>query len=126
MIEGKNTVTFWTTEKNFYKYTDRRKIAKDFPDYLLQATETFGYSKTNRSKILHQKNTKRAIWDIHPPNPGIRGKNAFRMLCIIDKNKKEILLAYLFHRENLKFKGSKNTQQTKQWHACIKEIKENY
>lgn len=118
-------VTFHKGKKSFYKFTDSKKLSCDFEAYLLQTMKTFGFPITSRSKILYQKGST-AIWDIHLPNPGIQGKNAFRMLCVFNKSEKKVVLAYLFPRELLPYKGSGRKKYGEKWDVCIAELKQVY
>ena len=125
-IAAENTITYHESEEYFYKFINQKNLAPDFKKYLIQFLKTFECVETGRSKKIYQKNSKKALWDIHLPNPGIKGKNAFRMLCVIDEEEKQITLINLFHREDLPYKGTKNKRGDQRWNNCIQETKQVY
>ena len=120
-----NSITYHGSEKDFYAFTDKKNLTENFEKYLVQFLKTFTYVTTGRSKQIHSKGDK-AIWDVHLPNPGISGKNAFRLLCVIEKSKKKVILVRLFCRNDLPYRGEGKRKGQQRWNDCIKEIKSEY
>ncbi len=122
----KNSIAYHTSEKDFYRFTDSKKLSSKFKENLTQVLETFECVVTSRSKRIYYKNSNVGIWDIHLPNPGIKGKNAFRMLCVIDTLHKKITLCYLFPRENLKYGKTTKKLGEERWNTCVDAIRAYY
>ncbi|MDD9867890.1 MAG: hypothetical protein OXU73_00975 [Candidatus Campbellbacteria bacterium] len=121
-----NKVDYCVSEKEFYKYLKQHDRSEKLKEYLINNMRTFECVKTGRSKPIYNPDGKKMIWLIHIPNPSTSGKNAYRMLCFINKEKSEIYLGYIFNREYLNYKGSKNKEHTKKWDECIKFLKKKY
>jgi len=122
-----NKVYYCVSKKEFYKYSKGSDShLEKLEEYLINNMRTFECVITSRSKPIYNPDGKKMIWSIHIPNPSISGKNAYRMLCFINKEKGEIHLGYIFNRDKLNYKGSKNTQHTKKWYECIEFLKKKY
>ena len=125
-LKGSYNIKYHDSEKSFYSFINRKNLSKEFEEFLWQIMRTLTPNETPRSKKLYYKDSERAVWNIHLPNSRVDGKNAFRMLCVIDTQKKTVVLGYLFSRKDLPFKGSPNKKWRQRWNKCVSDLKEKY